>query len=237
MSSLFSFKGIKKIAARRKLHIGVNKPFKKGLLKHIRGTQDCMRASQNMYQNLVELAHEGITMADPYDNLTYINKQFAKSLGYKVDELVGRNLTTLSTKDTAARMRKGTEKRKKGLKSRYEVTLYHRDGNKKHFMLSTSPIFGSNREFLGSMGVYADVTEKKIIEIKLEKKVKQIDTLYRVYVHARMVKTFNRVLSGIAQEVVQAFPYNEYVHSKLFFDHKTYCYPSAIDRFHHKIET
>ncbi|MBN2307229.1 PAS domain S-box protein, partial [Candidatus Peregrinibacteria bacterium] len=28
-----------------------------------------------------------------------------------------------------------------------------------------------------------------------------------------------------------------YVHSKLFFDHKTYCYPSAIDRFHHKIET
>ena len=236
MSSIFRLRGAKKTSAKKGLKIGVKKPFYKGALQHVRHTQDCLVTSQRMYQDIVEMAHEGITIADPEDNLKYINKQFAKSLGYRVDELLEKNLSALATKTTAAKMRKETEKRKKGLKSRYEVTLYHRDGSKKYFLLSTSPMFGPGREFLGSTGVYADLTEKKAMEIKLEKKVKQIDALYRVYEHARMVKSLPSVLNGIAQEVVQAFPQKKYVYSKLIFDDKLYCYPSELERYYHKVE-
>ena len=78
--------------------------------------------------------------------------------------------------------------------------------------------------------------KKKIMEIKLEKRVKQIDTLYRVYGYARMAKPLGIVLNGIAHEIVQAFPYSEYVQSKLTFDGKTYSYPKNLKRFVRKIE-
>jgi PAS domain S-box-containing protein len=86
------------------------------------------------------------------------------------------------------------------------------------------------------MGVYADVTEKKLVEMKLEKRVKQINALYQVYEHARMAKSLNSVLSGIAKELVQAFPHSENVQSKLIFDGRTYSYPKKLKRFVQKVD-
>ena len=196
----------------------------------------CPSISQKMYQNLVEMAHEGIIMADLKDNLTFVNKQFASSLGYKVSELVGKSLFSITTKTFGAKMKNGTEMRKEGKKSRYEVVLIHRDGSQRHFWISASPMYGSSKKFIGSMAVFSDVTEKRNMEMKLEKRVKQIDTLYRVYEHARMIKPLNAVLTGISQAVVQAFPHSEHVQSKLVFDDKSYTYPKKLRKFEHKIE-
>jgi len=193
----------------------------------------CPSISQKMYQNLVEMAHEGIIMADLKDNLTFVNKQFASSLGYKVSELVGKSLFSITTKTFGAKMKNGTEMRKEGKKSRYEVVLIHRDGSQRHFWISASPMYGSSKKFIGSMAVFSDVTEKRNMEMKLEKRVKQIDTLYRVYEHARMIKPLNAVLTGISQAVVQAFPHSEHVQSKLVFDDKSYTYPKKLRKFEH----
>lgn len=235
MSPISRSKGKKIRQIRKRPALKLEKPLKKGYLEK-ETAHECLQASQKMYRDLVEMAHEGITMVDPENNMTYVNKQFAVSLGYKVGDLENHSIYSIATKTSAAKMKKGTEIRRTGVKSRYEVTLIHRDGSHKHFMLSASPMYGPKNEFIGSMGVYADVTEKKAMEIKLEKKVQQIDTLYRVYEHARMVKTLNAVLSGITQEVVQAFPFKKLVHAKLVFDDKIYCYPRGLDRYYHKIE-
>lgn len=193
--------------------------------------QKALTASEQMYRDLVEMAHEGITMVDSRDNLTFVNKQFARSLGYKVKELIGRSLFTLATKPSAARLAKEMEKRRKGKKSRYEVTLIHRDGSEKCFWLSASPLYGPSHEFTGSIGVYSDVTEKKAMEQKLENKVKHINTLYKVYSHARMVNSLSVVLKKVSREIVHAFPFSEQVQSKLVFDRKIYSYPVRLKRF------
>ncbi len=232
MSSISHIKGKKIVKAKLKL----KKPHSETCLEKVQGTHTCMAASQEMYRDLVEMAHEGITMVDPDDNLTFVNKQFAKSLGYKVNELVGRTLFSLSTKASATMMKKETEKRKMGKKSRYEVVMFHRDGSKKYFWLSASPMYGPSREFIGSMGVYADLTEKRVMEVKLKRKVRQIDTLYKVYEHARMVKPLGVVLNGITQEVCQALPSAKHVQAKLVFDQKTYTYPKKLKSFVKKIE-
>lgn len=236
MSSVFHSGVAKKTSLKKKLRIDLGHTFNTVCPERDQPTEDCITASYHMYRDLVEMAHEGITVVDPEDNLTYVNKQFAKSLGYKTDELLGKNLSVIATKNTAVKMRKETEKRKKGLKSRYEVTLLNRDGNPKYYWLSVSPMFDSSHRFLGSMGVYSDVTEKKAMEIKLNKKVRQIDTLYRVYGQAKMTKSINSVFAGVAQELVQAFPYKDYVHSKLILDGKAHYYPQKIERYYYKIE-
>lgn len=236
MSSISHSKGTKAKGVRIKTALTLKKPFNKAYLKDKRPSRESLVASQKMYRDLVEMAHEGIIMADFKDNLIFVNKQFAKSVGYKVSELIGRSLFSITTKTSGAKMESGTESRKKGEKSRYEVVLIHRDGSQKHFWLSASPMYGPSHEFIGSMAVFSDVTEKKIMEKKLEKRVKQIDTLYRVYEHARMINSLGTVLNGITQAVVQAFSHSEYVQSKLVFDKKTYSYPKKLKRFVRKIE-
>lgn len=236
MSSISRSKGVGIKRTIKGFKFSLKKPLSKPSLKVEEPTQQCIAASEKMYRDLVEMANEGITMVDPKDNLTFVNKQFAKSLGYKANELVGRSIFSISTKTSAAKMKSGTELRKKGLKSRYEVILIHKNGSQRCFWLSASPIYGPSHEFIGSMGVYADVTEKRAMELKLEKKVKQIDTLYRVYEHAKMGKPLGIVLGGIAQDVVQAFPYKEFVGAKFVFDGKVYCFLKILERYFHKIE-
>ncbi len=209
--------------------------IKPGLIKK-EPSRQCMMATEKMYRDLVEMAHEGITMVDPENNLTFVNKQFAKSLGYKTSELEGRSIYSFSTKTSAIKMGEGTEMRKKGVKSRYEVNLIHKDGSQRCFRLSASPMWGPSQEFVGSMGVYADLTEKKTMELSLKRKVRQIDTLYRVYEHAKMGTSLSSVFNGITQEVCQALPFPKHVQAKLVFDQKTYTYPKKLKRFVQKIE-
>lgn len=236
MSSLSRSKGNKLADKKIRKTLRLKKPFNKAAAKRMRDSHESVVASEKIYRDLVELAHEGITMVDPEDNMLFVNKQFATSLGYKASELVGKSLFSVATKATVVRMKKEILKRKRGEKSRYEVILLHRDGSKKYFWLSASPMYGANQKFIGSMGVYADVTEKKLMELKLEKKVKQIDTLYRVYGHARMAKSLGSVLSGITQEIVKAFPCSDHVQARLTFDGKTYSYPKKLKRFAQKID-
>ncbi|MFH0837924.1 MAG: ATP-binding protein [Patescibacteria group bacterium] len=235
MSLISRFKGAKMKLSKKRLALSLGRVLGEDRTEGTQQTKDCLAASHQLYQDLVEMAHEGITRVDPEDNLTFVNKQFASSLGYKVSELIGRSVFSIATKDSVIRMKKGTEMRRKGVKSRYEVTLIHRDSSLKHFLLSASPMYSPAHEFVGSMGVYADVTEQKAMEMRLSRKVKQIDTFYRVYEHAKMSRSLSVVLNSIIRETVEAFPFRQFVHSKLIFDGKTYCYPNEPKRWFHKI--
>ena len=195
-----------------------------------------LAASEKKYRELVELAHEGITTVDPDEIITFTNAQFARSLGYRPEEILGKNLCDFSTKRSGERMRAETKKRRRGIKSRYEVEMVHRDGTIKYFWLSVSPIFDENKKFLGSMGLYSNVTEKKMVERKLEKRVKQINSLYRAYSYARINHSFSSILNGIAEEAVKAFSYSNCVQSRLFFDGVQYSFPKRLHPFLHKVE-
>ena len=75
-----------------KVKIKLNKPLKGPLktayLPAVRQHERDLVESERKYRELVELAHEGITTVDAFDNLTFVNQQFAKSLGYKVEEVI-----------------------------------------------------------------------------------------------------------------------------------------------------
>jgi len=215
--------------------ISIIQPLKDIYLKRLKKEAD-IDEGNNKYRDLVELAHEGLAMVDSEDNLTFVNKQFAKSLGYKVHELIGVSLFDLADKKTALKIKKQMTKRKKGIKSRYEVILFHKDRTLKCFLLSATPRFGPNGEFLGSMAVYADMTEKKAMERRLEKKVKQINSLYRVYSHARVALPLSRVFHGIAESITQAMPITEHSQAKIIFDDKVYSYPKKHGRFVTKVQ-
>ncbi len=193
-------------------------------------------APDNFYKELVELAHEGLTIADTNDNLIFLNHQFAHSLGYSVSELQGVNVSDLADSSSALVIKKEMRKRKKGLSSRYELAFFHKNGELRYFNLSASPRFSEQGKFIGSMGVYVDVTHKKTIEFLLLKRIRQIDALYRAYSYARIVFPLKKVLNGIVESLIQAMPFENVAQVKIKFDDKVYSYPKKIKRFSFSIQ-
>jgi len=364
MASVSQSKQGKKTTSRKrsisKVNIkrSVNAPCSHALLKY----EQNLIESEKKYRDLVELAHEGITTVDQFSIFTFVNRQFAESLGYKVDDLIGKDVFFLANKETAVRMRKETKKRKQGKKSRYEVALIHKDGYIKYFWLSVSPRFDSNNKFIGSRAVYSDITErkkaeealkeseeryrsiidqshmgfvitdnekivhvnkkmlkmagvstvnqligrnflknvsseyiekikynlkkrsscinysdideyavkrsngrkmyyqayskgivlnghnmtqtfviditdKKEMELDLEKSVNQINALYEVSAHARSEKKLPLIFKRTVVSINKALPFEEYAQSQIIFDKKTYSYPKKTTKFFSKIET
>lgn len=229
-------KGKQALKVSIKLAAPIAGPLKTAYLPAVLQHERDLVASEKKYRDLVELAHEGITTADAQDNLTFVNRQFAQSLGYSVDEMLGKSLYSFATKESTRRLKSQTLKRMKGLKSRYEVTMVHKDGSPMNFWLSASPLFDEHKNFVGSTGVYTDITEKKQVEHKLSKRVRQINALYRVYSHARMQRSFSSVLKGIVDELVTAFPENQLVQAHIMLDGKSYSSSNKPKQMAHKIE-
>ncbi|MCD6474455.1 MAG: PAS domain S-box protein [Thermoplasmata archaeon] len=123
--------------------------------------------AERRYHTIAEMASEGICIDDAKEKMIFVNEAFAKALGYKKEELLGKNFTTLVYKEDKEKVKEEIEKRKKGEASKYEVRLIAKDGSIKTFFVSSTPIY-ENGKFAGSLSVNLDVTQLKELEKKFE---------------------------------------------------------------------
>lgn len=126
--------------------------------------EEDLRTQKERYQTLVETALEGIGISDANENLLFVNQAFAKLLGYRKDELVGRNLKDLGDKSQYELFKRETAKRKSGATSRYEATLLSKSGKPIPVYVSAAPLLDENRKFVGTLGVLSDLTDLKKIQ-------------------------------------------------------------------------
>ena len=137
--------------------------------------EDALRKSDQRYRAVIESTTNGVCLADPNEKLLYVNIGFANMLGYSVNEMIGKDLSHFTTTEQYTRFQKQTEMRKKGKHNSYEIVLIHKDGTKKDILVSASPLTEVNGTFIGSMGVFTDITESKRAKKELERKNKQLD--------------------------------------------------------------
>jgi len=133
------------------------------------------KINEQKFRAVVESTTNGICMADADENLFYINQGFADMLGYSIEEIVGWNLSQLTTFQQFAEFTKQTELRKKGKHNNYEIVLLHKDGSFRDMLVSAAPLTEVDGSFKGSLGVFTDITDSKKAKIELEKKNKELD--------------------------------------------------------------
>lgn len=110
---------------------------------------------------------QGFITVDENENITYINKELCQKLGYERLELLGESFLKLTSKNEFERMKAFTQKRKDGRASTYNIILSTKEKEKLIFLVSAAPLFVDN-QYLGSLGIFSDVTSQKVKELNLE---------------------------------------------------------------------
>jgi len=134
-----------------------------------RATESALKHSEMRYRTLVETAREGIGICDADENFVFVNPALAEQLGYERSELEQIGLRELADTAWHERFRRGTADRQKGIAARYEVSLYTKQGELRHFSLSAAPLLDDSGAFAGTLGLLTDITELKRSSEKLHK--------------------------------------------------------------------
>jgi len=158
--------------------------------------EEALQRSERKYRTLVETAQEGIGISNPEENLLFVNQAFADLLGYKKEELLGKNLKEICDEAQYVMFRKETQKRKKGGFLKYEAELLTKRGKPKYFYVSAAPLWNEDGSFMGTLAVLSDLTDIK--------KAREYDILLNTSRALSRTLKFDRVLKMGAEKMTQA---------------------------------
>ena len=131
-----------------------------------KGLENQIKASEERYQTIVEIAREGIFIADGEARVTFANSRLASMLGYRLDEIMGRSLLDLINEDSKDMVKEQLGRRRKDSSDVYELNFRSRDGSYLVGLVSAAPLMVDDT-FLGSVGIVTDVTRVKEVESEL----------------------------------------------------------------------
>jgi PAS domain S-box-containing protein len=110
---------------------------------------------------------EGVGIMDGDENFLFANQAAEKIFGVGPGELVGTSLQRFLSPENLQLVRKQTSERQKGIHSTYEHEIISSNGDKKYVIVTATPNFGKNDEFLGAFVIFRDITQSRHTETML----------------------------------------------------------------------
>ncbi len=89
--------------------------------------------------------------------------------GVPAGELVGRSIQEFVDPAEFEKVRSQTVGRLKGETASYEMQIIRPDGKNRYLLVTVSPFIGNDGTFIGSIGVFRDLTERKLSERESER--------------------------------------------------------------------
>ena len=136
-----------------------------------RKAKDSLADSEEKYRRIVETAQEGVWIIDADSKTQFVNTCMADMLGYTPDEMMGASLFDFMDDQARALAAANVDRRRQGIKEIHEFTFRRKDGGELHARLSTNPLLDDDGQYLGALGMVADVTEQKRTQDALARRV------------------------------------------------------------------
>jgi diguanylate cyclase (GGDEF)-like protein/PAS domain S-box-containing protein len=129
---------------------------------------NALRESEYKLRMLVENMSEGVIHLDLNDRIIFINKRFCEMSGYREEELIGQNASTLLLDDEGVKIvEKANQRGRQGISENYELQLRTAQGKVIWSLVGAVPMINSDGQVIGSMSVHTDITERKRAEEQL----------------------------------------------------------------------
>jgi diguanylate cyclase (GGDEF)-like protein/PAS domain S-box-containing protein len=134
----------------------------------IRNAEKALRDSEVRYRNLVQIMGEGLTIVDSQEKILFSNPAAENMFGVAPGKLIGHNLKEFMDPSQVDEILLQTDQRKRGEKSQYEVVIVRPDSEKRHLLITATPQYDANGQFISSFGVFHDITLRRQYEQTLE---------------------------------------------------------------------
>lgn len=125
---------------------------------------EALRETTRRLQALVQASPLAINVIDRDGNVTRWNPACERLFGWSEEEVLGQPNPTLPEKEREGSQRLVKESLEGKMFSGLELERRRKDGSAIEISLSTAPLFDADRNVIASMGIIADITERKRLE-------------------------------------------------------------------------
>ncbi len=132
-----------------------------------KGAQNKLRSAEENYKTLFENSAVAITVVDENENIISWNKYTEDLLGMNRNDLYMKPISSIYTGEEWRKMR-AQNLRLKGLQHHLETKLLHKNGEIIDVDLSLSMFKGSDEKIIGTIGIIADISDRKQAQQQLK---------------------------------------------------------------------
>ncbi len=150
--------------------------------------------SEKWHRAILETQGEGVAITNFEEEITFCNPMAERIFGVPEHSLIGRNLKEFIHDDQFAKITDESEKRMKGESSEYEISITREDGSIMHLLITATPIIKKG-EITSTLGIFRDITERKVFENKLQRSLNEKQVLIKE-IHHR-VKNNMQIISSL----------------------------------------
>ncbi|MBD2356534.1 PAS domain S-box protein [Tolypothrix sp. FACHB-123] len=134
-----------------------------------------LRQSEAKYRCIVETAIEGVWAVDAEGKTTLVNQQMASMLGYTIEEMQEKSLFEFMDAQGQAIALQYWQRRQQGIREQHDFKFRDRNGCDVWAIVSGTPMFDENGEYIGGLGMITDITGRKQAEEKMREQAALID--------------------------------------------------------------
>ncbi len=164
--------------------------------------EQALKEEKSRFKQLYENAQEGIVITSNDGTVSHANREFLKIFGYKLKEVVGRNIDKLVAGHEISRAKKITNNVVKGKNVALETVRSRKDGSPVHVSVIASPISAGEKQ-LGVFGIYRDITMRKKAEERvnhLNQVLHAVRNVNQLIIQAKdRIKLINKACHGIVE--------------------------------------
>ncbi|TFG34776.1 PAS domain-containing sensor histidine kinase [Candidatus Thorarchaeota archaeon] len=130
------------------------------------------------YRALVESMNDGFGIINEEGIFTYVNLRFARILGYRPDEMVGKRTIDFLDDENKRIIRDNIRRRTEGHATQYELSWKKKVGGLVPTIVSGTPLFNGDGKHKGSFAVVTDITEIKQSRKALEESTEMLQRIF-----------------------------------------------------------
>ncbi len=156
---------------------GINKYGDSGISADGKDSPPESQGVQDFFQQLMDAPDVLISKADMKGVFQYVNQGFATTLGYRIEEMLGKNALDFIMNDEHDRIKNRFEELSRGqhLRGR-EIRFKSKDGTIIHMRVHAHPFYNEKRVVNGIITIGYDITAR----IKIEEALRESEERYRL---------------------------------------------------------
>lgn len=133
-----------------------------------RQVEAALRISEDRFRRVVQNLGEGVGIVDLQERFVFANAAAEQIFGVAPGQLVGRTLAEFVDADHLRQILTQTQRRLRGQAGTYEIEIKRPNGDRRTILITGTPHHNAENAFVGSLGIFFDITDRKRAEAALQ---------------------------------------------------------------------